>query len=588
MLFTRFSVPRCSCLLLLGLLVGACAPSGANLTENNAPATAIPPMTAAEYLTVAETLFEAEDYEEVRPLLDLALEQEPLLVEAHRLRKEAEIRAVDQPTLAELDQVIEADSQRILAEPDQAEAYVSRGLSRIRRTIVAGEPTIAEVIDPNTVRIQTFDEPLELKRYDLAEAIADFDQALELDPEMAAAFHGRGLAHNLQGLRYRGLVLFDYEPDELELALRDYDQAISLDPELADAYHDRGTVYAQRAWLDEKLGQLLTYGDEERAESLRDGALVGLELAAADFESVLALTPDHELALQNSAHTYMLLSGQMDRLGDEEGKMDSMRRSALAGGMLIAVNPDNLWGYYYRSTMLDLARRWGYDELVDELAEVAAEDERIYMEKAYSSKQFMQAPFMDFWSRIYVLSDGPPTFPPYVTRLLSGTLDDDFYSLPDASWQLDLPPIFNPPHGFFDMPPMVADRLIWDASTAYGRWVIYIEDSLARWYLLQTVPKTSSSPAEWLQQHLGDVTGEEVLDPAAITTYRLLDPPAECSVGLKDLELEFLVIQYCLLDDFPGQDAELNARIFGLLSEVQIAPTDLVVGELINDVVDRP
>ena len=57
------------------------------------------------------------------------------------------------------------------------------------------------------------------------EAIADYDQALQLDPDHAVTYYHRGNAK--MKLRW------------YKKAITDYDQALQLDPDLAAAYHDR-------------------------------------------------------------------------------------------------------------------------------------------------------------------------------------------------------------------------------------------------------------------------------------------------------------------------------------------------------------
>ena len=132
-----------------------------------------------------------------------------------------------------------------------------------------------------------------LRHGDANRAIADFDQAIHLDPNRAATFRDRGQAHRQNG--------------ELELAIADYDQAIALDPKLAASYSERGLALAARGDLDRAI---LSYNTAIRLAPNDADARVnrGLALLAgrraearADFEAVLALPerPDgaaHQLA----------------------------------------------------------------------------------------------------------------------------------------------------------------------------------------------------------------------------------------------------------------------------------------------------
>ena len=57
-------------------------------------------------------------------------------------------------------------------------------------------------------------------------AMAEYDQAIKLNPRDVLIFYDRGT--------------INYQRGDLDLALADFDQAIQLDPELASAYLNRG------------------------------------------------------------------------------------------------------------------------------------------------------------------------------------------------------------------------------------------------------------------------------------------------------------------------------------------------------------
>jgi tetratricopeptide (TPR) repeat protein len=59
------------------------------------------------------------------------------------------------------------------------------------------------------------------RKDDLDRAIADYGEAIRLDPEYAEAYYGRGLTYRNKG--------------DLERAIADYSEAIRLDPKLAAA-----------------------------------------------------------------------------------------------------------------------------------------------------------------------------------------------------------------------------------------------------------------------------------------------------------------------------------------------------------------
>ena len=97
-------------------------------------------------------------------------------------------------------------------------------------------------------------------------AIADYDQAIALDPEHAVAYSNRGAIY--------------YALGQYPQAIADYDQAIALNPEYAVAYSNRGAIYYT-------LGQY--------------------PQAIADYDQAIALNPEYAEALSNRAATYTAL-----------------------------------------------------------------------------------------------------------------------------------------------------------------------------------------------------------------------------------------------------------------------------------------
>src|SRR5215470_8078043 len=73
------------------------------------------------------------------------------------------------------------------------------------------------------------DSYLQQTRYD--QAIADYGQALKLDPNLSWALVGRGMALSRTG--------------KLDLAFADLNRGIALDPKRALAYTVRGQAYGQ-------------------------------------------------------------------------------------------------------------------------------------------------------------------------------------------------------------------------------------------------------------------------------------------------------------------------------------------------------
>jgi tetratricopeptide (TPR) repeat protein len=67
------------------------------------------------------------------------------------------------------------------------------------------------------------------QKYELA--LADYNKAIELNPNDAKAYYNRGNLYSDQ--------------QKYELALADYNKAIELNPNYAEAYANRGLLYAE-------------------------------------------------------------------------------------------------------------------------------------------------------------------------------------------------------------------------------------------------------------------------------------------------------------------------------------------------------
>jgi lipoprotein NlpI len=101
-------------------------------------------------------------------------------------------------------------------------------------------------------------------------AIADFNEAIRLDPKYAYAYNDRGIAYQAKG--------------DNDRAIADYNEAIRLDPKFALAYNNRGAYFAK--------------GDNDRA--------------IADYNEAIRLDPKYALAYYNRGSAYFA-KGDNDR-----------------------------------------------------------------------------------------------------------------------------------------------------------------------------------------------------------------------------------------------------------------------------------
>lgn len=95
-------------------------------------------------------------------------------------------------------------------------------------------------------------------------AIADYNEAIRLDPRDALAYNNRGNAYGDKGDRDR--------------ALEDYNEAIRLDPKYAFAYRNRGDIYSDK-------------GDRDRA--------------IADYNEAIRLNPKYPSAYNGRGNAYL-------------------------------------------------------------------------------------------------------------------------------------------------------------------------------------------------------------------------------------------------------------------------------------------
>ncbi|MDN4988086.1 tetratricopeptide repeat protein [Bradyrhizobium arachidis] len=125
-------------------------------------------------------------------------------------------------------------------------------------------------------------------------AIADFNEAIHLNPNRASLYRDRAQAYRQNG--------------DLDLAIADYDEAIALDPKPAAPYHQRGLALAAKGDLDRAI---LSYStavrlDPADAQARLDRGLAFLARgqavdARADFEAALALPPGKDDRTRSAA-----------------------------------------------------------------------------------------------------------------------------------------------------------------------------------------------------------------------------------------------------------------------------------------------
>ncbi len=155
-----------------------------------------------------------------------------------------------------------------------------------------------------------------LGNYD--EAIADYNDAIALNPQYAEAFLYRGHAYSRK--------------QDYERALLDYNRAVQLDPKYSDTYSHRGNVYSLRKNYAQAIA------DYTRAIQLQDDGytyidyinrgdayfhLGDLDHALADFTETIRRAPDYARAYRFRASTYL------KKREEEKAKADLLKADEL-------------------------------------------------------------------------------------------------------------------------------------------------------------------------------------------------------------------------------------------------------------------
>src|ERR1041384_3873173 len=137
---------------------------------------------------------------------------------------------------------------------------------------------------------------------DLDRAIADFDRAIQIEPNLADAYNNRGAAYGLKG--------------DVDRAIADFDTAIQLNPRLKGAHYHRGLTYKLK-------------GDQARAR--------------ADFDKEEQLYPDYKSigGDQNIADSH----GTSPPAEKAEGELPPVREDQInnSSGSLNVLNERALW-----------------------------------------------------------------------------------------------------------------------------------------------------------------------------------------------------------------------------------------------------
>ena len=201
---------------------------------------------------------------------------------------------------AEIEKIEQQYEQEIRSNPNNAAAYIKRGYAFFAHS-QAGEKQVfldhaiadfteAIKLDPKNLDAYFNRAGLYSQKKDHDHAIADYDRAIKIDANNAELYAFRGQAYT--------------QKENFDQALSDFKEAIRLNPKCKNAYTFRGSTYFVRS----------VYNKENKDY---DNAVTDIDKAIADIEEALRLEPNDEVA------TYLLKNAK-----NEKKVVDRMYREA--------------------------------------------------------------------------------------------------------------------------------------------------------------------------------------------------------------------------------------------------------------------
>jgi tetratricopeptide (TPR) repeat protein len=188
-------------------------------------------------------LEERGDLEGALNAFTTAIRIDPRLAEAYADRGKALL------VKGELSRAMLDFDRAVRIQPRSAESYNNRGIARIRTGDLQGamaDFSRAVKLKPNLAEAYTNRGNLRVRTGDPAGALQDLSKAIGLcgkfhaDARTVVMSNSR-LAHAYMN---RGVAL--YAQEKIEEAIADYDRAIALDPELPEAHYNRGMALSSR------------------------------------------------------------------------------------------------------------------------------------------------------------------------------------------------------------------------------------------------------------------------------------------------------------------------------------------------------
>lgn len=187
--------------------------------------------------------------------------------------------------------------------------------------------------DPNqtmpsrsTMSQSFYDRARSRRSHEVDEKLADYEEAIRLDPNFADAYAGRGANRSIKG---------DYDG-----AMEDYNYAIHLNPSLAYAHFNRGMAYEDRKDTDAALrdydSAIRLNADYVDAYNSRGNLRYNLgdyPAAISDYDAIVRINP-------KQPNTYFNRGNAREKAGDFQGAIEDWSRFLHLGGGNEMLDPD--------------------------------------------------------------------------------------------------------------------------------------------------------------------------------------------------------------------------------------------------------
>ena len=216
--------------------------------------------------------------------------------------------------MADFDKAIEID-------PEFAEAYYTRGVTKIYRQNKS-EASFQESGAIDTSLDSSYaasDNHIETESMDFGGAIADFDKAIDINPNYADAYYCRGLTKNYLHNQSNEHSDFSWvsgisatcinretpdngeQPIDYQGIIADFDMAIKINPNHAKAYCSRGLtkIFCQDQWEvltePQKFNSSLKQDKEvlQTARGVKNYNFKNYAAAIADFDKAIEINPKY-------------------------------------------------------------------------------------------------------------------------------------------------------------------------------------------------------------------------------------------------------------------------------------------------------